>query len=222
MELYHIHLLGIKDKMYKPDGIINVNPETYNNRLFNRIYDASVNVSGGIYTPVINEINALLHQQFGWTLGDKVNMGEILQYVISQGGLNDEDLVNAITDASNMILQAGTNYREMAMEEYRKNNCPDKPSRLHSLFACNEEGLRFWLSQIQDGESDIYRIDVENEPFISNETLLPEDSLSYGNKIQASHRYFHPRQKDLNGATDEYLVQGRVRLLEKIGEVRAR
>ena len=222
MELFHIHLLGNKDRMYKPNGEIIVDPDKFNNRLFNRIYDANTCVSGDMYDSIINEINYLLHVQHGLTLGDKVNMGEIINYALYQRGLSQEELVKVLQDTSDILLKTGTNYREMAMEEFRKNNCPEKPSRLHSLFACNEAGVNFWVQQIHDGNSDIYRIDVDNEPFVSNEELLPAESLSYGNKIQASYKYFHPRNKDLNGVTDEYLVQGRVKLLEKVGEVRVK
>jgi hypothetical protein len=222
MELFHIHLLGNKDRMYRPNGEIMVDPERFNNRLFNRIYDANVCVSGDMYDPIIKDINKALHDNAGLTLGDQVNIGEILNYALYQRGLSRDELIKVLQDTSDIMLKTGTNYRELAMEEFRKNNCPDKPSRLHSLYACNEEGLRFWLGQIHDGESDIYRIDVEQEPFVTNEELLPAESLSYGNKIQASYKYFNPKKKDLNGVTDEYLVQGRVKLLEKIGEVRAR
>ena len=222
MELFHIHLLGIKDRMYRPNGEIMVDPEKFNNRLFNRIYDANVCVSGDMYDPIIKDINKALHDNAGLTLGDQVNIGEILNYALYQRGLSRDELIKVLQDTSDIMLKTGTNYRELAMEEFRKNNCPDKPSRLHSLYACNEEGLRFWLGQIHDGESDIYRIDVEQEPFVTNEELLPAESLSYGNKIQSSYKYFNPKKKDLNGVTDEYLVQGRVKLLEKIGEVRAR
>lgn len=222
MELFHFHLLGNKDRMYRPNGEIMVDPEKFNNRLFNRIYDANVCVSGDMYDPIIKDINKALHDSAGLTLGDQVNIGEILQYALYQKGLSRDELIKVLQDTSDIMLKTGINYRELAMEEFRKNNCPDKPSRLHTLYACNEEGLRFWLGQIHDGESDIYRIDVEQEPFVTNEELLPLESLSYGNKIQASYKYFHPKKKDLNGVTDEYLVQGRVKLLEKIGEVRAR
>lgn len=222
MELFHIHLLGNKDRMYKSNGEIIVDPNKFNNRLFNRIYDANVCVSGGMYDSIINEINYLLHVQHGLTLGDDVNMGEIINYALYQRGLSPAELQKLLVDTSDILLKTGTNYREMAMEEYRRSNCPDKPSRLHSLFACTEAGVNFWVQQIHDGNSDIYRIDVDNEPFVSNEELLPHEYLSYGNKVQGSYRYFHPRNKDLNGVTDEYLVQGRVKLLEKVGEVRVK
>ena len=53
-------------------------------------------------------------------------------------------------------------------------------------------------------------------PFISNEVLLPSEALSYGDKINASYKYFHPKEKDLNPLTNEYLVQGKVKVLERV------
>ena len=63
------------------------------------------------------------------------------------------------------------------MEEYRRNNCPELPSRLHSLFACSEEGIDYWQPKIVSHEAQIFRIDTYEEPFVSNETLLPYESL---------------------------------------------
>lgn len=220
MELFHIHLLGVKDRMYKPKSEIIIDPNKYNNRLYNRVYNANVCVSGDIYTNMINDYNDLLYSQCGMILGDKINMGELIKYACDTNCLNRNELRKMLQDTACLLLKAGINYRELAMEEFRKNNCPEKPSRLHSLYACTEKGIEFWSTQIQDGESDIYRIEVEDQPFVSNDNLLPDNSLSYGDKIQASYKYFHPKNKDLDGIKDEYLVQGRVRLKEKVGEIR--
>ena len=119
-----------------------------------------------------------------------------------------------------MITAEGINIREMAMEEYRKENCINLPSRLHSLYACSEEGIDFWATQIRDNDVDIYRIDVFDEPFLSNEALLPAEELCYGDKVKASYKYFKPNKKDLNPITNEYLVQGKVKVLEKVKEIK--
>ena len=222
MDLYHLHLLGVKDRLYKPNSELIVDPKKFNNRLYDRIYNSSVCVSGDVYKLYIQEINELLHNKSHMTLGDTVNLGEIINYLLYKRGFIKDELIRILQDAQSMLLAAGTNYRELAMEEYRKENCPDKPSRLHSLYGCTEEGTYFWINNIFDGDLDIYRIEPLEEPFVSNEALLPYEGLSFGDKVKASYKYFHPSKKDLDGFTDEYLIQGKVKILEKVGEVRSK
>ena len=219
MELYHIHLLGNHDRLYKEKSEFVIDRNKFNNRLYNRIYNMTANVDTDRYSRIMIIINTLLRSNGFQPFEEKVNLGEIISFISNQG-CEQEELFNILEDAKKIALDEGINLREMAMEEYRKNNCDNLPSRLHSLFACTEEGVNFWMNHIRDNSSDIYRIDVYDEPFVSNEVLLPSEKLSYGDKIDASYKYFHPTKKDLNGVTDEYLVQGKVKIIEKVGSIR--
>lgn len=218
MELYHLHLLGNHDNLYKPNKEFIVDPEKFNNRIYRRIYDMNATVETSDYKLIVNEINTVLAKYGIGGFDDRINPGEILEYVL-QFGCPDVEFINLLKQIKDILLAQGINMREMAMEEYRRNNCPTLPSRQHSLFACSEEGINFWLSQIRDNSLEVFSIDVDEEPFVSNESLLPYDVLSYGEKIKASYSYFHPKKKDLVDETNEYLVQGRVRIKEKICEV---
>ncbi|MBO5530134.1 MAG: DUF2441 domain-containing protein [Bacilli bacterium] len=110
--------------------------------------------------------------------------------------------------------------RKLSIEEYRKEFESNKPSRLHCLYACKEEGVNYWLDILNSKICDIYRIDTIDEPFRTNEQLLPEETSSFIESYNACKRYFNPRAKDFNGISDEYLVQGKVKLLEKVYEIR--
>ena len=220
MELFHLHLLGNHDNLYKPDKEFVIYPDKFNNRIYKRIYNMNSTVESSDFKEITEELDMLLAIYGAGSFGDRINPGELMEYVLKRG-CSQEELINLLTASKEMLLTEGINLREMAMEEYRKTNTPELPSRLHSLFACSEEGVNFWLSQIRDNDLDIYRIDVMDEPFVSNENLLPYEGLPYGEKIKASYSYFHPRKKDLDDLTNEYLVQGKVRVLEKVGEARS-
>ena len=221
MELYHLHLLGNHDYLYKPNKEFTIDPDKFNNRIYKRIYDMNSTVKSSDFKDIVDELNHLLYIYGMGGFGDRINPGEIIEYVLKRG-CSQEELINLLKASKEIILSEGINLRETAMEEYRRINTPNIPSRLHSLFACSEEGINFWLSQIRDNDLDIYRLDVMEEPFVSNESLLPYEELSYGDKVKASYNYFHPKKKDLDDSTNEYLVQGKLRILEKVGEVRSK
>lgn len=219
MELYHLHLLGNYDRLYKPNSEFTIDKDKYNNRMYKRIYDMTTTIDINNYERMVNIINNLCAINGFQQFEKAINLGELLA-MAKNGDANKEEISKLIVDAEKIINSYAINTREMAMEEYRKNNCNELPSRLHSLFACSKDGVEFWMPRIISAPTDIYRIEVYDEPFVSNEYLLPHESLTYGEKIKASYKYFHPKEKDLNGVTDEYLVQGKVKILEKVAEVR--
>lgn len=219
MELYHIHLLGNHDRLYKENTEFVVDKTKFNNRMYNRVYNMNATVDVKNYKRIMDHVNYLCRLNGIREFDNRINLGEIVTYILHEK-YTQEELKTILNDAKGILLDEDINLREMAMEEYRKNNCPELPSRMHSLYACQEEGVEFWKTKLYDNDSDIYRIDIIDEPFLSNEQLLPIEDLSYGEKIKASYQYFHPRKKDLNPITNEYLVQGKVKILEKIDEVR--
>ncbi len=224
MELYHLHLKGNHDRLYKEKSEFIIDKDKFNNRIYNRIYDMNATVDVTRYKQLVNNFNYLLQQIGMPPFEDRINLGEIIGFLLlTQESHNFEDkenLLKLLADAREIIAIEGINIREMAMEEYRKENCINLPSRLHSLYACTEEGVNFWSKVIRDNDVDIYRIDVFEEPFVSNEILLPNEGLCYGDKVKASCKYFHPKKKNLNPETNEYLVQGKVKIKEKVLEIK--
>ena len=219
MELYHLHLLGNHDNMYKPNKEFIVDPNKFNNRLYNKVYNMNATVESNRYDLMVAYFNYLAIKYGLPAFGDRVNLGEIIEIGMREG-FSKEEIANVLNDAKDIILAEWMGVRELAMEDYRVNNCPDKPSRLHSLFACTEEGIPFWKRLIRDNDLDIYRIETDNEPFVTNELLLPDEGLCYGDKVKASRKYFNPKKKDLDMVSNEYLIQGKVRVLKKVDEVR--
>ena len=215
MELFHVHLIGNHDKLYHENSVFTVDKNKFKNRMYYRIYNMTPTVDVKDYSRIMKDINFLCNLNGIGSYDSKINLGEIITYILHKK-CTEEEIRKALEQSSRILLDEAINLREMAMEEYRKNNCPEIPSRLHSLFACSEEGIGFWNEKIYDNDTQIFKIEVDEEPFVSNEQLLPIEGLSYGDKIDASYSYFHPRKKDLDPETNEYLVQGKVKILERI------
>ena len=219
MELYHLHLLGNYDRLYKPNAEFKIDKDKYNNRLYKRIYDLTATVDVNEYKRMVEVINRMCMLIGMQTIENRINISELVA-MAKTGDVNHNELTKLLSDVEKLTCSYAINIRELAMEEYRKNNCQELPSRLHSLYACSEEGVEFWKRKIIDGAVDIYRIEAFDDVFVSNESLLPEESIPYGEKISASYKYFHPKKKDLDEVTNEYLVQGKIKILEKVDEVR--
>ena len=219
MDLFHLHLKGNHDNLYKENSEFLVNKDTFENRLYKRIYNMNPSVDKNKYSNITSYYDNALRQGNFPILPNQMNLGEIIGLSLSRTS-DINTLKKLLEDAKKIIISEGINLREMAMEEYRIKNCSKIPSRLHSLFACSKDGVDFWASQITDNNVEVFRIEVFDDPFLSNERLLPDEGLSYGDKVKESYRYFNPRPKDLNSLTNEYLVQGKVKILEKVYEIR--
>lgn len=232
MELYHIHILGNHDRLYKVNSEFTIDKNTFNNRLYNRAYNMTPTVDVDRYPELVNYLNELVLRAGMSPFDTKINIGELIELFLGlyKSPIDDSkldnnlpegaklDLVKILTDASRITLEEAVTIRELAMEEYRKKDCASLPSRMHSLFACNEEGLDYWGKFVFDvnENTQVFRIETMDEPFVSNESLLPAEELSYGDKITASYKYFHPKTRDLNPRTNEYLVQGKIRIKERL------
>ena len=232
MELYHIHILGNHDRLYKVNSEFTIDKNTYNNRIYTRVNNLTPTVDVDRYPELVNYLNELVLRAGMSPYETKINIGELIDlflglYISEKDNTKLDnnlpeganiDLVKILKDASRATLEESTIIREIAMEEYRKENCVSLPSRMHSLFACDEEGLDYWGKFVFDVDKNtqVFRIEAMNEPFVSNESLLPAEVLSYGDKIKESYKYFHPKAKDLNPRTNEYLVQGKIKIKERL------
>ena len=217
MELYHIHVLGKHDNLFKNKEII-INKDTYNNELYERVYNSNYAVDTRKYPNTVEAINYFNCLSGFQNLGLNENISLIISGVINNGTL--EEKLQALRDASEILHNAAMMKRELSMEEYRRDNEPNKPSRLHSFYACDSVGLSYWVDQLRGNKAaDVYVIDSIDEPFKTNEQLMPLENTNFIESYYASKNYFNPKEKDLTGKTNEYLIQGKVKILEKVFEI---
>ena len=57
MELYHIHLLGNHDNLYKANKEFNINKNSFNNRLYDRVMNHNFGVSSDKYPEAVEALN---------------------------------------------------------------------------------------------------------------------------------------------------------------------
>lgn len=214
-ELYHLHLKGIKDDKWKENKEINITDD-YVNRLgkkVNEFNDCTTNPNlNGIY----NILNNLFQQQ-GYQPFPRMPLYLILDFLSDNRKMIDFKTEKFILqEVRKLAFQAEIFKRETAMECFRKNNNSDLPSRQHCLYATTESGINYWKNKLTDGDLDIYRIETFEEPFKTNEIFIPDESGTYEEMYNNSFRYWNPKFKNVPEETTEYLVNGKVRILEKV------
>lgn len=205
MELYHIHKLGNKyDKRWRVNNTINVR-ENFNSDMYRN------------------------HMGFSQSLpfnGEVVNFYELLpnyiEHLSKVESVSVEELraISEILKASfAMSYKADFFKREAALEDCRKDYDITLPSRLHSIYLCDEDGLEYWkdtLEECSPNGFDAYKVLVTGKIFKTNEQLLPDEEASYGDVYNQAFKYWHPKFKDVPGYTNEYLAQGKIKILSKV------
>lgn len=203
MELYHIHKKNKYDKKWNVGNTLVVS-EKFENDMFRR------------------------YNNFGTTV--PVDYGDCVQYnlyhnlVISV--LNDNSISLSDLNLLRTLLAQGYNIsyyanmfkREQALEQSRLDNCPNLPSRLHSVYLADEDGKYYWnqIIDLNDESFDVYRVEATGNIFKTNEDLIPDESLSYIDAYNVSQRYWKPKFKNTSQEKNEYLVQGNIKILEKV------
>ena len=106
--------------------------------------------------------------------------------------------------------------RENALENFRLNKFSNLPSRLHSVYLTDEKGIDTWIEKFGNAKLTLYRVEAEGTIFKTNEQLIPDERLTYQEAYDASYRYWNPNFKKVPENTNEYLAQGKIKVLEKI------
>ena len=57
MKLYHLHLLGNYDELYRENSEFVIDKNKFNNRIYNRIYEANSTVDVNKYKRIVDIIN---------------------------------------------------------------------------------------------------------------------------------------------------------------------
>ena len=74
--------------------------------------------------------------------------------------------------------------------------------------------MDFWKNEIK-GESRIFKVEVKNNYFKSNNKLISEKIDSYFEILEKAEKYWSYNNEE-DDEQDEYLYQGKVKILEEI------
>lgn len=218
-ELYHLHLKGIRDDKWKEKKEIIIN-DSFTNRLGKKVNNFNDCTTNPALENISNNINELL-QHSGYQDYSKMPLYLILEYLLDPNtSINKSTQKVILQEVKNLAFQASIFKRETAMENYRKDHTKKLPSRQHCLYATTESGIDFWKKRISDGDIDIFRIETLEEPFKTSEIFIPSESGTYEEIYNDSFKYWNPKFKNIPEEASEYLVQGKVKILEKVAEIK--
>lgn len=217
MEYYHLHTKGNQDRIWRENHEFVVD-QKWNNRVYHRCANFTTAVPTKDYPDLTNVVNLLLSIGGYSPVEKQVNIKDLLDVCINNG-VDKKTLYKLLKDTLVAVHNANIFKREMALEAYRSDNTPNLPSRMHSLYVTTKDGVEYWKNLLIDGDLEIFKLDIAEEPFIANEQLLPTEELSYQDTYKEAAKYWHPKLKNKNPLYNEYLVQGRVRVLKKVSEI---
>lgn len=195
MELYHIHKNNNHDRMWHEKAVIEIR-ENFKNKMYDRYQNFTTAVD-------IEEVG-------------KVNLYDLILQIYKIGNIDLKMLEELMDYSYNVSYYASCFKRETAMEAYRKDKGYNYPSRLHSVYLTDEAGVDSWIEKLGKEDLQLFRVMVEGNIFKTNEIFIPNETLPYEIAYNESYHYWNPNFKKAPKDSNEYLVQGKIKVLEKI------
>lgn len=194
LELYHLHKLGSHDKKWHENAIITVN-DNFKNTMYERYKNFNTSI------PIED--------------GGRINLHDLIIF-LKQNQIADELIRDLIEYSYNISFYASMFKRETALENYRICKHNNLPSRLHSIYLTDELGIDSWIQKLGRDNLELYRVEAEGNIFKTSEFFIPNETLSYEDTYNQSFYYWNPNFKKAPIDSNEYLIQGNIKVLEKI------
>ncbi len=198
--MYHYHRLGLYDDIWQVGNefVVDNNFNSYCGSIVDQ-FSTAVKCENGIFS-----------------------LEKIIDEYLDDIGVEDVDLktiTNLLKASSAIITKANMYSRESMLEQYRKENNPNLPSRLHSIWLADKESLNFWKEQLEKRKKIVlYRVSVTGNLFKSSDSFIPNDELTAKEMYEESSKYWNPVFSEEDLCKAEYLFQGKVKVLEKINK----
>lgn len=104
--------------------------------------------------------------------------------------------------------------RELALEEVRKKNYPDYPSRLKCLYvAKDKEEAVEWVNILKRNKKEckqVLTLELTGDLFIGDGSLMKRQNLSYQKHLENAHEYWSCK----TNTTPEYLFYGEAKVID--------
>ncbi len=218
MELFHIHTLGTYDNLYVPNNIIDVD-NTYNNSLYYSIFNLNMTLTNRQLPKLFEAISKDLQSMSVEKKVEKSRVFELMQYMQFFGWNEPEECNKFFEYASKIVKRYHMAMNEVAYEQSRQLYSPNSPSRLHSMFGCDEKAINNWATKMEVKRADVFKVEVTEEPLLTNPSFLPPDDIELFHKVTEARKYFSPLNVT-ESTSNEYLFKGKVLLKEKVQEIR--
>lgn len=218
-ELYHLHLKGNQDEKWKEKKELNITPD-FTNRLGKKVKNFNDCTTRPELNYISNYLNIIFGQN-GYQTFSRMPLYLIIDTILDPNNKIDPKTQRVILEEARRIaFTASILKREAAMEEYRQLHKAELPSRMHCVYATTENGIEYWSNLITDNDVDILRIETLEEPFKTSELFIPTEDSTYEEMFSNSFRYWNPKFKNIPEETSEYLIKGKIKVLEKVGEIK--
>ena len=204
MELYHIHKLNEHDESYE-EGII-----LYPGSEFNKMHERSLENTTS-YIASIREKNGISYRY-------RTPFTDYLEKKLKRKNTSDEEYNSMINFIQVYMYNSAIDFREMILEEVRREFYPTLPSRYSCIWLTDEECLEYWKKQLNVKDKyEIFKVEAIGNIFVSRDFLLPGIHLPHGSMYKLAHGYWNPSEENLRNVKDkEYLFEGELKLIKRI------
>lgn len=149
--------------------------------------------------------------------GEIASLSRVLKYYLEQGIENQDSKViqKLLEDAFVIIYNVNRTKCESALEICRQKQFPMLPSRLHSIWVTDKDGLDFWSQQLS-GNKEVFELVLTGELFKSSDIFIPDDQLTLVEAVKQAENYWNPVFIPEAEEKKEYLFQGKVLVKKKL------
>ena len=194
-EMFHFHKIGIYDYKWSIGSSLYID-----------------NNFESHYSNIMRNFNTNVKTNDGYKSIDR-----IIDYYLKNNS-DSEELIKLLKDARDRIYLANIFKREIALEYIRKTKYKNLPSRKKSIWITDEEGIEFWkdsLSKTGDGKDLLlYKVALTGILFMTSEYFIPDDNYLFEHTLRSSENYWNPDFSKIKKDRNEYLFQGKVKVLE--------
>ena len=75
--------------------------------------------------------------------------------------------------------------------------------------------MNYWMDELKDDNKlELYKVSIEGNLYKFDENFLPDDSLTYEEKIKMAKKYWESENTDSNN--NEYLFQRKIKIIKKL------
>lgn len=206
--MYHFHKSGRFDDVWKCGNTLHID-NNFQSNFIKILDDFNTNsVNGGSFCSEVSDYF------------ERDSSKDVLDRILGAGQSRYE-LMNYLRQACNIIWEANIFKRELALEEVRKKSFSALPSRKHSVWVTDIDGLDFWEKVLKPVKNSpfhlsLFSVSLSGNLFKSNEELLPRDVHTFDECLKAAYGYWNPDFTLVDPSKNEYLFQGEMKILKRL------
>ena len=126
--------------------------------------------------------------------------------------------LEVLVAARQYIQNSKVDFREIILEDVRRELYPQYPSRYSCFWLTDKDSLPFWEDMLKTKERShqIFEVEPQGKIFVSTDDLLPECHHPHNMQYEEAIRYWDPKPSDLEKNTREYLFEGKLTLTKRV------